>query len=510
MGRYRNVSILAAAIFLQIVGLAVQVKRRSENHSTRLIRVWTVAAVTPFEKAINQIQNGTSDVWHNYIYLRGVRQQNRALQDQIQQLQLEQVRLRQDAEQARRLQALLGFKEQYIDKTVAAQVIGASGSEQSRLVYLDKGTADGLAPDMAVISQQGAVGKVVQVFRHTSQVLLINDQNSGVGTILERSRLQGVLKGRASGDLVLDKIMAEEDVQQGDRVLTSGGDQIFPKGLPVGTVAKMTRGKEFLEVTVRPAASLNHLEEVLVITKKQEREPAAVANSEQIRAADILAERLPSVPDKPAQATTGPVPGGSTAGQPKTLAKPALPTGAPQSASSQAPGASPQTAVSTPKAQSTAAVPRTQAVDFVRPNAAAGSNGSSGKPITPKTSSTISQADNSAVGQNKPQSGLTTAQPKTANPVSSTAQNPTGTTIANPPKGASAKTAPAAGGVKPVSTAKPMSTGTQQQSSKPSTATSSKSAAPQQSVKPAGQPSPKPAADTSQPSTPPDSGDSPQ
>jgi len=301
MGRYRNVSILAAAIFIQVVGLAVQVKRRAENQSTRLIRVWAVGAITPFEKTIVSLQTGTSEIWHNYIYLRGVRQENRQLEDQIERLQLEQVRLRQDAEQARRLQALLGFKEQFIDKTVAAQVIGSSGSEQSRIVYLDKGSADGIAQDMAVISSQGVVGKVIQIFRHTSQVLLINDQTSGVGTILEQSRLQGVLKGRPSGEIVLDKIMAEEDVKLGDRVLTSGGDQIFPKGLTIGTVSNVTRAGEFLLVKVQPAASLNHLEEVLVITKKLEREPE-VASGTPVRAVDILAQRLPSVPDTPPNA----------------------------------------------------------------------------------------------------------------------------------------------------------------------------------------------------------------
>jgi rod shape-determining protein MreC len=134
MGRYRNVSILAAAIFLQVVGLAVQIKRRTEDDSSRLIRVWTVSMIAPFEKAIVRMQSSSSGIWHNYFYLRGVRQQNRDLQQQIQQMQLEQVRLRQDAEQARRLQTLLGFKEQFINKTIAAQVIGSSGSEQSRLV----------------------------------------------------------------------------------------------------------------------------------------------------------------------------------------------------------------------------------------------------------------------------------------------------------------------------------------------------------------------------------------
>ncbi len=373
IGRYRNVSILAAAIFLQIVGLAVQVKRSSQNQSTRLIRVWTVAAITPIEKNIVRLQGGVSDIWHNYMYLRGVRQQNRELQDQIQQLQLEQVRLRQDAEQARRLQALLGFKEQFIDKTIAAQVIGSSGSEQSRLVYLDKGSADGISQDMAVISAQGVVGKVMQVFRHTAQVLLVNDQNSGVGTILEQSRLQGVLKGRATGELVLDKIMAEEEVKIGDRVLTSGGDQIFPKGLPVGTVANVARGPEFLVVTVKPAASLNHLEEVLVITRKQEREPK-VSAAAPVRAADILAERLPSVPDQP-ETAPGTVPARASVPPANSLpgtaqVNPQSKTTTPSAASVRDPHTAPATftgqGVTPPKAQSSTAVPRTQGAEFVR------------------------------------------------------------------------------------------------------------------------------------------------
>jgi rod shape-determining protein MreC len=297
MGRYRNVSFLAAAIFLQILGLAVQVKSPTENHPARLIRVWAVSTMTPFEKGLVRIQSGASDLWHNYFYLRGVRQENRELRDQIEQLQIEQVRMKQDADQAHRLQSLLGFKEQFIAKTLAAQVIGSSGSEQSRTVTIDRGWDDGIRSEMAVISATGVVGKIISVFKSTSQVLLINDQQSGVGTILEQSRLQGVLKGKSSGELVIDKIMVDEEVKPGDRVLTSGGDQIFPKGLIIGNVDKIEKGPEFLQITVKPTASLNRLEEVLVILKKEERDPTLTATH--VRASDILAERLPSVPDKP-------------------------------------------------------------------------------------------------------------------------------------------------------------------------------------------------------------------
>jgi len=300
ISRYRNVTILVAVLFAQVLGLAVQVRRSTQDESTRLIRVWAVDAVTPFEKGIVWFQSSVTNVWRSYFYLRGVRQENRELKQEIERLRIEQVRLNQDAEQARRLQALLGFREQFISKTLAAQVIGSSGSEQSRSIYIDKGSRDGIKPDMAVITAEGVVGKVLRVFRATSQVLLLNDQTSGVGAILEKSRLQGVLRGTPLGEVVLEKVMSDETVPPGERVLTSGGDQIFPKGLPVGTVTKVSPGSElFLNIRVKPAADLNRLEEVLVITEQEEKEPDLAVGEPQMRAADILAQRLPSVPDKP-------------------------------------------------------------------------------------------------------------------------------------------------------------------------------------------------------------------
>ena len=128
---------------------------------------------------------------------------------------------------------------------------------------------------MPIITSDGVVGKVSQVYASTAEVLLLDDQSSGVGAILETSRLQGVLRGKPSGDIVLEKIMADEQVQPGEKVLTSGGDQVFPKGLAVGTVIKVSRSADsFLTIRVRPSADLSKLEEVLVITQKDERVPA--------------------------------------------------------------------------------------------------------------------------------------------------------------------------------------------------------------------------------------------
>ncbi|MGH9494358.1 MAG: rod shape-determining protein MreC [Candidatus Sulfotelmatobacter sp.] len=301
LGRYRNLIILVGVLFLQVLGLAMQVKRSGNEatQDTRLIRVWAVGALSPFERALVWVQNGTGNIWHNYFYLRGVRAENRDLKAQIEQMRLEHVRLGEDAAQARRLQALLGFKEQFISKTVAAQVIGSSGSDLSRVIYIDKGENSGIQRDMAVITANGVVGKVLLAYPSESQILLINDQSSGVGAVLEKSRLQGILRGTSNGQVVLERVMADEEVVPGETVLTSGGDQIFPKGLPVGTVMQVDKGKDlFLNIKIKPAASLSRLEEVLVLVEKQDR-PSLAEEKTRMRAADILAQRLPSVPDKP-------------------------------------------------------------------------------------------------------------------------------------------------------------------------------------------------------------------
>jgi rod shape-determining protein MreC len=305
LGRFKNLIVLAAILFAQIIGLAVQVRRPSQLGETRLIRLWAVSAVTPVESAVVHVQKLLRDTWTNYLYLRGVRRENRELRAQIERMKIEDARLGEDARMARRVQTLLAFKEQYVDSTVAAQVIGTSGSEQSRVLYIDKGAKDGIKPDMAVITPTGIVGKIVQVFPGSAQVLPINDQFSGVGVALKDTRLQGILKGAQNGATTLQYIMSDEKVEPGEEIITSGGDRIFPKGLPVGKVVTVEPGKDlFLNIRVIPSARLDQLEEVLVVTKITEKMPDS-KDLGPIRAADILAERLPTVPTKPGADAAG-------------------------------------------------------------------------------------------------------------------------------------------------------------------------------------------------------------
>ncbi len=328
--RYRNLIVLLAILLAQIIGLAMQVRRNGEGRSTldpgdgsgvRLIRLWANAVVSPPERIIHSSSLGAGQLWQNYLDLRDVRQQNQDLQKTIDRLRLEQAALLEDARQGQRLQALVNFQEKYIYKTVAAQAIGSSGSQQSRVFYIDKGSADGLARDNAVITADGIVGKVRDVLgAHSAQVLAVNDQTSGAGVILETTRIRGILRGNANGQLQIVDILADKRIQKGEVVLTGGGDQIFPRGLPVGVVDKVIPDPErdsFIVVMVVPAAHLDRLDEVLVVTSTDARfstqqkqdlatsealkgpEAAAILKQEQEqkKASQIMAERLPGLID---------------------------------------------------------------------------------------------------------------------------------------------------------------------------------------------------------------------
>jgi rod shape-determining protein MreC len=323
--RYRNLVVLLSILLAQIIGLAVQVRRTPDGRSAldagdgsgvRLIRLWAQQVVSPPERVIHGSKLGSETLWQNYLDLRHVREQNQDLQKTIDRLRLEQASLLEDARQGQRLQALLNFQEKYIYKTVAAQAIGSSGSEQSRVFYIDKGSADGLSRDDAVITADGIVGKIRDVFPHTSQVLAINDQSSGAGVILETTRVRGILRGNANGQPQIVDILADNRIKPGENVLTAGGDQIFPRGLPVGVVDKVTPDPDrdgFIKVLITPAAHLDRLDEVLVVTSTEPRFSAqqqqdlstsetlkgseAEAIKEQQKASQIMAERLPGLID---------------------------------------------------------------------------------------------------------------------------------------------------------------------------------------------------------------------
>lgn len=268
--RHRSLTLLGIVLVLQVLLLAVQIRR---EHQVRLIRVWAVDSISPVQRAgawtIGIFKGG----WGGYVALHHTRQENLELQRELDQMRLRNQQLEGRAAEADRLAHLLGFRQAHADvPMLAAQVIGTVPDSGSHILYLDRGSRDGVKRDMGVITPDGVVGKILAVYYDTSQVLVLNDKDSGVGALLANTRAQGPVKGMGEPLLEMDYVSSDEKIAVGEAVLTSGQDRIFPKDLPVGTVVQSQPDEHspFMKIRVRPAAQLDQLEEVLILLTRQD------------------------------------------------------------------------------------------------------------------------------------------------------------------------------------------------------------------------------------------------
>ena len=261
--RHKSVALLAAVLIAQLLMLAVQIKRDSRG---RLIRVWAVGAVSPFERSGAWGFGKIRGVWNHYFALQTTSRENEALRIENDSLKLAISQLQSQAAEAERLSALLNFREAHPKlPMVNARVIGASAGTASRMVEIDRGERDGLRRNLAVITPDGAVGKVIEVYRDTSQVLLLTDKEGGVGAMLVESRIQGPVGGSGEPLLQMKYVATDDTVNIGERVVTSGMDKIFPRDIPVGTVQAVKPGTPFKQIWLKPAAKLERLEEVIIL-----------------------------------------------------------------------------------------------------------------------------------------------------------------------------------------------------------------------------------------------------
>ena len=265
--RHRSLALLAGVLLAQVLMLAVQIKRDSRG---RLIRVWVVSSVTPFERAGAWSVGKVRGVWHHYFALQGTSRENETLRTENDALRLSIAQLQSKAAEADRLGALLNFKTSN-EKTamVGARVIGASAGTASRTIEIDRGERDGIHRNQPVITPDGAVGKVIEVYRDSAQVLLLTDKDSGVGAMLVESRIQSPVGGTGEPMLTMKYVPADDTVNVGEKIVTSGMDRIFPRDVPVGTVLEVKAGYPFKQVRVMPAARLDRLEEVFVLLTQE-------------------------------------------------------------------------------------------------------------------------------------------------------------------------------------------------------------------------------------------------
>jgi rod shape-determining protein MreC len=261
--RHRSLALLGGVLVAQVLLLAIQIKKDSRG---RLLRVWVVTATSPFERSGAWGVGKVRGVWSHYFALQSTSRENEALRIENDALKLTVAQLQTKAAEADRLASLLSFRQAHADvPMVGARVIAASPGTASRTIEIDRGERDGVKRNMAVITPDGAVGKVVEVYRDASQVLLLTDKESGAGAMLVASRIQAPVGGTGDPNMVLKYVATEDDVKVGEKIVTSGMDKIFPRDIPLGTVVEVKEGNPFKQIRVQPAAKMDRLETVIVL-----------------------------------------------------------------------------------------------------------------------------------------------------------------------------------------------------------------------------------------------------
>ncbi len=259
----RSLYMVALLLILQLVLLSLQIEDQS---GTLLLKRWALTAQAPFLNLSSTFVKGGQDVWRNYVWMRGARAENEKLRETVQQLSLLNSAYEQVRQENIRLRRLLALKETVTFETIGARVVARTPSYLAKVIYIDRGAADGVFLNAPVLSGNEIVGRVVMVSRYDSQVQLITNTDASIGAMTERTRSQGVLRG--SGDLLMDLtyIANTEQVNVGDVILSSGLDGIYPKGLPIGKVVESIKGTNiYRSIKVRPSADLGRLEEVSIL-----------------------------------------------------------------------------------------------------------------------------------------------------------------------------------------------------------------------------------------------------
>jgi rod shape-determining protein MreC len=252
-------------LLLSIYILIAAARGQLKNEPLGALLMWILR---PLQAVSQGAVNWIADFGENYDTLTGFRAENERLRRRIQNLEIERQKLLEAEATNRQLKQLLDFRSHLPAGAVTASIIANSAASWFQSCQIDKGSADGVRKGMAVVTPLGVVGQVVAVTSRAAKVLLLTDPNSGIDVLVQRTRSRGIVSGSLENGTVLKYMKRSEDVQEGDRLITSGMDGVFPKGLMVGTVIKVRKQHLglFQFVEVLPAVQTARTENVLVVT----------------------------------------------------------------------------------------------------------------------------------------------------------------------------------------------------------------------------------------------------
>ena len=254
-------------LFILIPVIAIDTSTRSPR-DYKFYDKAIIVLTSPIQSLVSWSLERVISGFENYLYLWHTHQDNLKLVEENRKLLNSIASLREIQQENIRLQKLLKFEDQFSIQSVVARVIAKDVSPEFRSLRINRGESSGIKKNMAVVTQEGVVGRILRTTANTSDVVTILDLLSAVDTIVERSRARGVVEGLTDELCQLKYVLRTDDIVPGDILISSGLGGIFPKGVAVGTVSKVNR-KPFgitQDVEVKPSVDFTKIEEVLVVT----------------------------------------------------------------------------------------------------------------------------------------------------------------------------------------------------------------------------------------------------
>ncbi len=264
--KFRTVFLAGCLLLIALLVYSANLKSRA---STNLFERAVLQVTAPLQEVVNVGRDQIVGAWDYYFWLVNTSKENDLLLLENRRLKAELEVLQEVRLTNERLRRLLGFTQEVDLPALPAQVIAEDASSWFRTVVINKGTEDGAVEGLPVVVSEGVVGRIIKSAPRHSRVLLVTDASSAAASLVQRTRTRGVARGMGES-LTLDFALRQEDIHEGDRVITSGMGGVFPKGLTVGKVTRVVRGEFglFQEVEVQPAVDFSRLEEVLVLLRK--------------------------------------------------------------------------------------------------------------------------------------------------------------------------------------------------------------------------------------------------
>ena len=278
--RPRTSYLLLAVVVGHLILISAQVRAGPRNSVLEQVAFGAFAEV---QHALTVAWQSVAGTWSEYVALRDLHARNDALATEVAELKLRLQSQRALARRAGSLQALLDLRSDADLATISARVIASGVAPYTRTLTFDRGRADGVSADAAVIAPDGVVGRVLgNPARAASQVQLLNDRNAAAGARVERTRAAGIVRGTDDESvLTMEYVSTTEDVRVGDRIVTSGIDGIYPPGYVIGDVSEVRLGSDLhLQISVDPAVDFARLEEVLVVVRARGAPRAVMAENE--------------------------------------------------------------------------------------------------------------------------------------------------------------------------------------------------------------------------------------